>query len=299
MVPPAEMGPLVEEDIGPVRRVQPRGEIDPWAGKTRTRRGRGSGRSHTPPPPSGGRPARPPPPAAAAAGRTGRPTAGRPGTRRPQIPVRIAGQRGAAAGAAGSGEASGRAVCWAGGLGWGLGLGGGVCGDGVRRRRLRRGGGEDLLHIGPAGDPLGHQPHPAGPARLGRTIRTSTTAHRAQVIHRGARFRGRRRSITMPAATAAVADMVSKVWRKASMGKPPFTGGEGGRIRSRSAAVAIVVQHLGDLLRLLVGDGARLEKGRQKAGQGPVEGPLQHLLPVGPLDGGPVHQGGDHRGFVL
>ena len=29
VVPPAEMGPLVEEDVGPVRRVQPRGEIDP------------------------------------------------------------------------------------------------------------------------------------------------------------------------------------------------------------------------------------------------------------------------------
>ena len=64
-------------------------------------------------------------------------------------------------------------------------------------------------------------------------------------------------------------------------------------------AVAVVVQHLGDLLRLLVADGARLEEGRQKAGQRPLEGPLQHLLSVGPLDGGPVHQGGDHRGFVL
>ena len=57
-------------------------------------------------------------------------------------------------------------------------------------------------------------------------------------------------------------------------------------------AVAVVVQHLGDFLRLLVADGARLEEGRQKAGQRPLEGPLQHLLSVGPLDGGPVHQGG-------
>ena len=53
-------------------------------------------------------------------------------------------------------------------------------------------------------------------------------------------------------------------------------------------AVAVVVQHLGDLLGLLVADGACLEEGRQKAGQGPVEGPLQHLLPIGPLDGGKI-----------
>ena len=53
-----------------------------------------------------------------------------------------------------------------------------------------------------------------------------TTPHRAQVTHRGTFFKGRRRTITTRATTAAVADMVSKVWRKASMGKPPFTGGK-------------------------------------------------------------------------
>ena len=49
-------------------------------------------------------------------------------------------------------------------------------------------------------------------------MRTKTTIHSRQVIHRGARFRSRRSPITHRAATEAVVVMVRRVCRIWSMG---------------------------------------------------------------------------------
>ena len=156
VVPPAQVGPLVEEDVGPVGHIQPRREVDPGPEETADE-GEGFGRSRTPLAP----PAPPRPPAAAAASRRGRPTAGRPAPGGPDD--RDHGRP------AGGGRGFLWGSVWNGclldwGLGCGLGLGGGIGQDGVPLVLRRRDGGENPLYIGPAGDPLGHQAHRQGQA---------------------------------------------------------------------------------------------------------------------------------------
>ena len=239
MVPPAQVGLLVEEDVGPVGHIQPCGEVDPGPEEAadegggdlvaliHRRRHQGGdqhGLCHLPPQPQ--------------VGQGGPQQAGQapggPDPREDCRPVKGGGSRRRLWRGVGKGGLLG------GGLGWGLGLLGGVCGDGVRRRRLRRGGGEDLLHIGPAGDPLGHQPH--------RQVQPAGEDHPHQ-HHRpqgagdppGGPFQGQAEEHHDARRHRRRGGHGQQRLEKGFHGKTSFHRGEGGRNRGRSAAVAIVV----------------------------------------------------------
>ena len=157
VVPPAQVGLLVEEDVGPVGHIQPCGEVDPGPEEAADEGGgdlvglvhpwlHPHRLGHLPPQPPVGE---------------GSPQQADPAPGGPD-PCDHGGPAGGGRGFLWGSVWNGCLLDW--GLGCGLGLGGGVGQDGVPSVLRHRVGGENPLYIGPTGDPLGHQAHRQGQA---------------------------------------------------------------------------------------------------------------------------------------